>query len=124
MNTTLWIFQGILAILFATAGVMKITQPIQRLVNSVNWVDRFPVEAVKVIGFSELIGAIGLVLPWALNIVPVLTPGAATALATVQFLAIFHHSRYREGKAIAFNIVLCLMAVFVAIGRFVSVYGQ
>lgn len=124
MNTALWIIQGILASLFVTAGVMKTTQPIPKLVRSVNWVDRFPVETVRVIGISELLAAIGLILPWAMDIAPILTPVAAGALASGQFLAIFHHSRYREGKAIAFNIILCSLAAVVAIGRFVSVYGQ
>ena len=120
MNTTLWILQGILASMFVMAGIMKSTQPIDKLVKSVNWVDRFPVKTVRFIGTAELLGAIGLILPWLLNLTPILTPVAATALATVQFLAIFHHAKHKEGKAISFNIVLLVMASFVAYGRFLS----
>lgn len=121
MNIALWIIQGILAAMFGMAGVMKSTQPIDKLVKSgVTWADRFPVTTVRIIGASELLGALGLILPWLLNIAPVLTPVAAAALAAVQVLAIAHHAKYKEGKAIVFNIVLLSLAAFVVYGRFIS----
>jgi uncharacterized membrane protein YphA (DoxX/SURF4 family) len=119
MNTTLWIIQALLAGMFAMAGVMKSTQPVDKLLKSgVSWVDRFPLANVRLIGISEFLGAVGLVLPWLLNILPVLTPVAASGLAIVQLLAIFHHAKHKEGKAIVFNIVLFALAAFVAYGRF------
>lgn len=120
MNTALWITQGILAAMFAMAGLMKSTQPIDKLVESVTWADRFPFTTVRLIGTVELLGALGLILPWLLNIVPVLTPIAATALALVMVLAIVHHAKHKESKAIVFNIVLLSLAAFVAYGRFSS----
>ena len=86
MNTTLWIIQGILAAMFAMAGVMKSTQPIHKLVKTIKWADRFPLSTVRLIGIAELLGAVGLILPWLLNIAPILTPVSATALAMVQLL--------------------------------------
>ncbi len=118
MNVALWIIQGILAAMFTMAGVMKATQPLDKLVKTVFWADRFPLTLVRFIGITEFLGAMGLILPWALNIVPVLTPVAAAGLSTVQFLAIFHHAKHKEGKTIAFNIVLLSLAAFVAYGRF------
>lgn len=121
MNIALWITQGILAAMFAMAGVMKSTQPIDKLLKSgVTWADRFPLTTVRLIGLCELLGALGLILPWLLNIVAVLTPVAALALAFVQLLAIFHHAKHKESKAIVFNIVLLSLAAFVAYGRFNS----
>lgn len=121
MNTALWITQGILAAMFAMAGVMKSTQPIDKLLKSgVTWADRFPLTTVRTIGLSELLGALGLILPLLLNIAPVLTPIAASALAFVQLMAIFHHAKHKESKAIVFNIVLLSLAAFVAYGRFTS----
>ncbi len=121
MNTILWITQGILAAMFAMAGTMKSTQPIDKLLKSgVTWADRFPLTTVRMIGVSELLGALGLILPWLLNIVPILTPVAASGLALVQLFAIFHHAKHKEGKAIVFNIVLLALAAFVAYGRFNS----
>lgn len=121
MNTALWITQGILAAMFAMAGVMKSTQSIDKLVKSgVTWTERFPLTTVRIIGVSELLGALGLILPWLLNIVPMLTPVAAAGLTLVQFLAIFHHAKHKETKAIIFNIILLLLTAFVAYGRFNS----
>lgn len=119
MNTTLWIIQGILAAMFLTAGISKSTQPIEKLLKSgISWADRYPVSTVRLIGVSELLGAIGLILPWSTNIFPILTPIAASALALVMVFAIFHHLKHKEYKAIAFNLTLMALAIFVAYGRF------
>ncbi len=121
MNTALWIAQGILAAMFLMAGVMKSTQPIDKLLKSgVTWADRFPLTTIRIIGLSELLGALGLILPWLLNILPGLTPVAASALAFIQLMAIFHHAKHKESKAIVFNFVLLSLATFVAYGRFTS----
>lgn len=121
MNTALWIAQGILAAMFAMAGVMKSTQPIDKLIKSgLNWTERVSVSTVRIIGLSELLGAIGLILPWALGILPILTPVAAVGLAVIMVLAAIHHLKYKENKAIIFNVVLVLLAIFVAYGRFTS----
>ncbi len=121
MNTTLWIAQGILATMFAMAGIMKSTQPIDKLMKSgLNWVERVPISTVRIIGLSELFGAIGLILPLALGILPILTPIAAVGLAVIMILAIVHHLKYKENKAIVFNAVLFALAIFVAYGRFTA----
>ena len=118
INLTLWIAQGLLAILFGMAGLMKSTQPVSKLASTVTWATRFPVIIVLLIGLSELLGALGLILPGLLDILPILTPIAAAGLALIQLLAIVHHSRHGEGKAIIFNLVLLALALFVSWGRF------
>src|SRR4051812_31356511 len=118
MNIAVWVIQGILAAMFLTAGVSKSTQPIPKLRKTVTWADRFPVSTVRFIGIVELLAAIGLVLPWVLKILPVLTPLAASGIVFVMLLAILHHAKHKEGKAIGFNAVLLLLAAFVAYGRF------
>jgi len=70
---------------------------------------------------AELLGASGLILPWFLHIVPVLTPVAASGLAFMQLVAIFHHAKHKESKAIVFNFALLAMAAFVAYGRFIAI---
>ncbi len=118
MNIALWITQGILASMFLMAGLIKSTQPIDKLLKSgISWADRFPISTVRIIGFCELLGALGLILPLLLNIYPILTSVSASALAFVQILAIFHHAKHKESKAIIFNIVLFAFAVFIVYGR-------
>lgn len=121
MNITLWIVQGVLATMFLMAGISKSTQPIEKLLKSgISWADRFPTSTVRFIGISELLGGLGLILPWLLDWYPILTPSAASALAFVMMLAIFHHAKYKESKGIVVNIVLLSLLAFVAYGRFTS----
>ena len=120
MNVVLWIAAGLLAVLYLFAGGMKLATPREKLLENPNmgWAADFSEAAVKGIGAVEILGAIGLILPWALDIAPVLTPLAATGLVLVQAGAIVVHARRKETKALPMNVVLLLLAAFVAVGRF------
>lgn len=121
MNTSLWIAQGILALMFLMAGMSKSTQSIEKLLKSgISWADRFPISTVRFIGIAELLGGLGLILPLLLNLYPILTPIAACALGLVMVLAIFHHAKHKESKGMMFNIILLALLSFVAYGRFSS----
>ena len=56
-------------------------------------------------------------LPAATRIAPKLTPIAALGLVTVMVLAAGHHLMHGEAAAIGPNLVLALLAGFVAWGR-------
>lgn len=73
---------------------------------------------VKLTGLAETLGALGLILPAATGIAPVLTPIAASALAVVMLLAAVTHARRREPSAIAVNAVLFALLGVVAWARF------
>ena len=118
MNVFLWILQAVLALMFATAGVQKATQPKDKLVTRLPWVADFSQGTVRFIGLAELAGALGLILPAATGIAPVLTPLAATGLAVIMALAAITHARRKEPGAIAFNAALFVVAVVIAWGRF------
>ena len=118
MNVFLWILQIVLAAMFALAGVQKSTQPKEKLVTRLPWVEDFSAGTVRLIGIVELLGAIGLVLPAALDIVPVLTPLAATGLAIVMALAVNIHRRRHEPSGMALTAALLVAALVVAWGRF------
>jgi uncharacterized membrane protein len=118
MNVFLWILQIVLAAMFALAGVQKSTQPKEKLVTRLPWVEDFSAGTVRLIGIVELLGAIGLVLPAALDIVPVLSPLAATGLAIVMALAVNTHRRRHEPSGMALTAALLVAALVVAWGRF------
>ncbi len=118
MNIALWIVAGVLALAFLAAGLMKVSQPKEKLAASMGWVNDFSPGTVKFIGTMEILGAIGLILPAATGIAPVLTPIAATGLAVTMILAAIVHGRRREPQMIAVNAVLLVLALFVAIMRF------
>lgn len=117
MDIALWIASGLLALAYLFAGTTKALRPKEQL-TGMPWTQRFSAGTVKLIGIVEVLGAIGLILPWLTGIAPVLTPIAALGLALVQVLAAIHHLRHREAKAVPINIVLLLIALFIAIGRF------
>ncbi|SCF33583.1 DoxX-like family protein [Micromonospora purpureochromogenes] len=118
MNVFLWIVQIVLAAAFVLAGVMKATQPKEKLTPNLPWVEDFSVGTVRLIGVAELLGGLGLILPAATGIAPVLTPIAATCLAVVMVLAAITHIRRKEPSGVAVNAVLFLLSAFVAWGRF------
>lgn len=118
MNVFLWIVQAVLAAAFGMAGLMKLTQPKDKLQPNLPWVEDFSLGTVRLIGTVELLGALGLILPAATGIAPVLTPIAATGLAVVMVLAAATHIRRKEPSGVAFNALLFALAVVVAWGRF------
>ncbi|MGW4606849.1 DoxX family protein [Streptomyces sp. NPDC004532] len=118
MNVVLWIVQAVLALMFAMAGLMKSTQPKDKLTDKLPWAADFSPGTIRFIGIVELAAALGLILPAATGIAPMLTPLAATGLAVVMVLAAVTHARRKEPSAIGFNTVLLILAVLVAWGRF------
>ena len=118
MNTVLWIVQIVLAVAFALAGIGKLTQPKEKMQERMGWVEDYSASTVKLIGAAELLAAIGLVLPAATGILPWLTPLAALGLVVIMVLAIPVHLRRRETQMVVVNVVLALLAAFVAWQRF------
>jgi uncharacterized membrane protein YphA (DoxX/SURF4 family) len=115
-SIALWTAQVLLAIVFGMAGVMKTFTPIEQLAQNLPWVASLP-NLTRFIGVSELAGALGLILPAALRIRPVLTPIAALGLLVIMVLAAAFHLMRGEGSAIPVNVVLGGLAAFVAWGR-------
>jgi len=119
MNIALWIVQGVLALAFLMAGGMKIMRSKEQLAANMAWVEDFSAAQVRGIGVLEILGALGLILPAAIGILPILTPLAGVGLALLMVGAALTHLRRSEANMIPVNVVLLLLAAFVAYGRFV-----
>ena len=119
MNLILWIVQIVLALTFLMSGFMKVSQPIEKLAKTMGFVNHFPAWSVRAIGAVEILGAIGLILPPLVKIAPVLTPLAAVGLALIMVGAIVEHATHKEWSGVGTCLVLLLIALFVAYGRFV-----
>lgn len=117
IHISLWIAQVLLAVMFIMAGLMKATQPIEALAESLPWVSSTSLGLVRFIGVSELLGGIGLILPALLRIKPFLTVWAAIGLAVVMVLAAIFHASRGEFSGIGVNLVFMAIALFVAWGR-------
>lgn len=111
--------QILLALLFFAAGVMKMFVPMEILVDRLVWPAAIPEAAVRFIGVAETLGAIGLLLPIGTPRAPaILTPLAATGLATIMGLAVMFHIFRAEFQMLPVNIVLGTLAIFVGWGRY------
>lgn len=119
MNIALWVAQGLLAAMYLMAGSMKAFQPARVRENpQMTWAHDKQDGYIRFVGTSELLGALGLILPLVTGILPWLTVLAAIGLTTIQALAIFSvHLPKKEYNIIPVNIVLLALAVFVIIGR-------
>lgn len=119
MNVVLWIIASVLAVAFAASGLLKVLRPKEQLkAQGMGWVDDWDGRAVKLIGALEVLAAIGLILPAALDIAPILVPLAATGLAVIMVGAIIVHARRKETPIALANVVLLILTLVVAWGRF------
>ena len=119
MNVVLWIIAALLAVAFLGSGAMKLLRTKEQLkAAGMGWTDDWPAGAIRAIGGLEVMAAIGLILPPALDIAPILAPLAATGLAVIMVGAIVVHSRRRENPMVISNLALLVLAVVVAWGRF------
>ena len=118
MNIVLWVVQVVLALVFLSAGVIKLVRRKENLRSQMGWVEDFPAWAVKGIGALELLGAGGLILPALLHIAVVLTPLAAAGLAIVMIGAVVTHLRRRETGHLLGPLALAILAAIVAVLRF------
>jgi uncharacterized membrane protein YphA (DoxX/SURF4 family) len=117
LHVTLWILQAILAGMFVMGGFMKTFTPIEELSITMPWAKDIPPLLTRFIGISQILAALGLILPSALKIAPRLTVWAASGLALIMLLALLFHINRGEMSALPTNIALGLLAVFIAWGR-------
>jgi uncharacterized membrane protein YphA (DoxX/SURF4 family) len=118
MNLALWIVAGLLAIIFGFAGVGKMVLPKEKIARKEAWVEDWSASAIKTIGALEVLAAVGLILPAALDIAPLLVPLAALGLVLVMVGAFIVHLRRSEAKGMAGTLIYLALAGFVAWGRF------
>lgn len=121
MNLTLWIIAGLLAVAYLVGGGGKLIMPkkkIAALSPSARWVEDFSARSVKGIGALEILGAVGLILPAAIGIAPVLVPLAAAGLVLIMVGAVITRIRRHEFKFMVADLAYLALAGFVAYGRF------
>jgi hypothetical protein len=118
MIIAVWIASGLLALSNLGAGGFKLVRPKSKLVEVQPWTNDFGAAQIKGIGALEVLAAIGLILPPLTGILPILAGFAAVGVVILQAGAIATHLRRKE--TIIPNIVILLVAAFVAVGRFLG----
>lgn len=111
----LTIVQFLAAFAFLMAGAGKIAQPKEKLVAQMQWAEDFSQQQLRGIGTLEVLGALGLVLPQRLDILPFLTPLAGLGLMLVMVGAAFTHYRRKEYPMMGANALLFTLAAIVAV---------
>jgi hypothetical protein len=114
LNIVLWGVQGFLALFFLAAGAPKI---LGRGIEKWTGFSDLPRSQVVFIGFAEVLGAAGLVLPMATGVLPWLTPLAAVSLAIIVLMATGFHLRADERLNAVETGLWTAIAATVAIGR-------
>ena len=115
LNTALWIAQLFVAVVFSLAGASKLSLPRERLAKRMHWAEAWPRGRIKLLGLAEIAGAVGLVVPAATGIAPVLTPIAAACLCVLMVGAVRTHRQLGEGFVPA--AVIAALCVAIAAGR-------
>jgi DoxX-like protein len=113
MKYALWTIQALLALLFAFGGAAKLAMPLDELAAQTG----IPGPLLLVVSVSELLGALGLILPGLLRIKPGLTPLAAAGLVIIMIGATTLTLTSGQGAAALFPALVGLLAAFVAYGR-------
>lgn len=129
MNLALWIVAGLLAVVFLVSSTTKLfvsKEDLHGLLHRLGgaaeaageWTRDFSPAALKAIGVLEFLGGVGLILPAALDIAPVLVPVAATGAVLLFAGAAIMRFRRGERATIIVDLVYLALAAFVAAGRF------
>jgi pimeloyl-ACP methyl ester carboxylesterase len=117
VNIALWILQGLLALSMLASGGMKFAKSKATLVSDFKmaWATDFSETQIKLIASAEVVGAIGLIVPRATLIAPVLTPVVAVCLAILLLGAARIHFGRKE--SFAPPLVIAVLCLIVAVGR-------
>jgi len=113
LNIALWIAQGLLAAIFLFAGGMKLVLPVEEMTKQLPLPGLF----LRFIAVCEVLGAIGVILPWLLGIRPGLTPLAAAGLVIIMIGATVLTLATAGITMALIPLVVGILAAFVAYGR-------
>jgi len=118
-NTVLWIVQGLLAIMFLFAGGSKLAMSAAQMAEQSKAVGgmQAPIAFIRFIGVCEVLGAVGVIVPWLTGIRPGLTPLAAAGLVVIMIGATVINLTTTIPALAIFTAILGLLAAFVAYGR-------
>jgi hypothetical protein len=113
----LWVAQGLIFFVFASAGLVKLLTPIPQLAAMMPWAGQYSEAFVRSIGLIDLAGGIGILLPALTRILPRLTVLAALGCTVLQMFALVFHISRGEAAVTPLNFVLLALSLFVLWGR-------
>jgi len=121
--TFVLVCQVILTVIFIWAGIVKLSKSKEDLLKKVSWAEDYNQQTIKLFGWLELLGGIGIILPMILGMHLWLVPMACMGLAMVMAGAIVVHLRRDELNNAMLNIVLLFMSAGVSFYRLLEFTG-
>ncbi len=118
MNILLWVLQIALAWLCIAGGIFQIFK-IEQLQKNVSSMRELPRGLWAFLGAFGCLAGLGLILPGAANVLPMLTPIAAAAVAIESVLISSFYIYYRDFSPLTYSLAMTVIAAFISYGRFV-----
>lgn len=112
-----WVSQGILSLIMLFFGIMKVITPYEESIKHANggWITDFSPTQITIIGILEILGVIGMNLPFLLRKFKKLVPVAATGLSLTMMGGVITH--ILRGKSFIIPTIILAIALFVVFGR-------
>lgn len=123
MNLIVWGLQIGLTLVFLYFGSLKMFLPLESIEKKVSWARDYPVSRLRFFGLLEFVGGLGLMIPYRLDIFPILTPIAATGLAMVMAGAAMVHLKRDEIGMIFLNIFIIFLLAGVGFNSLLDIYN-
>jgi hypothetical protein len=117
MNILLWVLQIALAWLCIAGGIFQIFK-IEDLQKGVASMRELPRGLWAFLGAFGCLAGLGLILPGVINVLPVLTPISAAAVAAESVLISAFYLYYRDSSPMFYSVAMAVMAAFISYGRF------
>ena len=121
MNTVVWILQGVLAAFFIMPGIGKITGSKEKHISDGHIKPEGNLLFIRILGALELLGCLGIIVPWLTGIAPILTPITAVGFSVIMIAGIVNHTIKKEYKMLPMLVAILIMSVVVAYYRFASI---
>jgi uncharacterized membrane protein YphA (DoxX/SURF4 family) len=118
MNTTLWVIQALLAAFFIMPGIGKISSSKQKHIEDGHLKAGNSIIPIRILGILELLGCIGIIVPWLTDIAPVLTPVTALCFCLIMLAGIIIHTQKKEYKMLPILVAVFMLAAVAAYYRF------
>ena len=119
MNILLWVLQIALALLCISGGIFQMFK-IEELRKGVAAMRELPRGLWAFLGAFGCVAGLGLILPGATGVLPVVTPIAAAAVAAESVLITAFYVRYGDRSPMMYTVAMAIMGAFIFYGRFVS----
>lgn len=118
MNILLWVLQVALAWFCIAGGFFQIFK-FAELQKGVASMRALPRGLWAFLGVVSCVAGVGLILPAAINVLPIVTPIAAAIIAVESIVISAIYIHYGDRPPLTYSVIMAILATFIAYGRFV-----